>query len=79
VQFLADTLDTRLHQLQSHIRAVALNAKIANILQLPEKSPALNVKSLIFTIENQPVTHSCIWFNSNIVELDIVRIIHGGK
>lgn len=79
VQFLAKTLDTDLHHLQSYIRAVALSAKIADILQLPEKSPALNVKSLIFTIENKPVTHSSIWFNSNIVELDIVRVIHGGK
>ncbi len=79
VQFLANTLDTKLHQLQSHIRAVALSEKIADVLQLSKNSPALSVKSLIFTIDNQPVTHSCIWFNSNIVELDIVRIIHGGK
>lgn len=79
VQFLANTLDAKLHQLQSHIRAVSLNAKIADVLQLPKKSPALNVKSLIFTIDNRPVTHSCIWFNSNIIELEIVRIIHGGK
>jgi len=78
VQFLADTLDTKLNQLQSHIRAVALNETIAGILQLPQNSPALNVKSLIFTVENKPVTHSCIWFNSNIIELDIVRIIRDG-
>ena len=75
VQFLAASLDTRLHQIQSRIRAAVLEPEIASHLELVEGAPILSVRSTIFTVENQPVTFSKIYFNSNIVELNIVRMI----
>lgn len=75
VQFLADSLDTPLHQIQSCIRAAALSSEISQYLELAEGSPILSVRSTIFTVDNQPVNYSKICFNSNIVELNTVRII----
>ncbi|MEA3336663.1 MAG: GntR family transcriptional regulator [Chloroflexota bacterium] len=75
VRFLADSLDTPLHQIQSCIRAAALSSEISQYLELAEGSPILSVRSTIFTVDNQPVTYSKICFNSNIVELNIVRIV----
>ncbi|MBE9525077.1 MAG: GntR family transcriptional regulator [Chloroflexi bacterium] len=75
VHFLATSLDTSLHQIQSSIRAAALNSEISQHLELEEGSPVLSVHSTIFTVDNQPVNYSKVCFNSNIVELNIVRII----
>jgi len=75
VQFLAASLDISLHQIQSRIRAAALSPEISRYLELAEGTPILSVRSTIFTVDNQPVTYSKICFNSNIVELNIVRMI----
>ncbi|MEA3340718.1 MAG: GntR family transcriptional regulator [Chloroflexota bacterium] len=75
VQFLAASLDTPLHQIQSYIRAAALGPEISQYLELAEGSPVLSVRSTIFTVDNQPVNYSKIRFNSNIVELNIVRMV----
>ena len=75
VQFLAASLDTQLHQIQSFIRAALVPSEISQYLKLTEGTPILSVRSTIFTVDNQPVTYSKICFNSNIVELNIVRII----
>lgn len=75
VRFLAGALHTPLHQIQSFIRAAALNSEIAQYLVLAEGSPILNVRSTIFTVDNKPVNYSDICFNSNIVELNIVRML----
>ncbi len=75
VHFLSASLDTPLHQIQSRIRAAALSSKVAQYLELPEGTPILSVRSTIYTIDNQPVNYSKICFNSNIVELNIVRMI----
>ncbi|RLC76750.1 MAG: hypothetical protein DRJ03_14150 [Chloroflexi bacterium] len=75
VHFLAASLDIPLHQIQSCIRAAALGPEISRYLELAEGSPILSVRSTIFTVDNQPVNYSKICFNSNIVELNIVRII----
>ncbi|MBU0511531.1 MAG: GntR family transcriptional regulator [Chloroflexi bacterium] len=76
VQFLAASLDTPLHQIQSCIRAAALSPEISQYLELAAGSPVLSVRSTIYTVDNQPVNYSKICFNSNIVELNIVRTIH---
>ncbi len=75
VQFLAASLSTPLHQIQSCIRAAALSPEISQYLELVEGTPILSVRSTIFTVDNQPINYSKICFNSNIVELNIVRMI----
>ncbi len=77
VQFLHTVLGLPLHQMHTRIRAVALAGEAARILRLPENTPAMHVRSIIYTVTHQPVTHSKIWFNSNIVELDAVRTVRG--
>ncbi len=75
VDLLATALDTRLHQIQSSIRATALPSKISQYLSLATGTPVLSVRSTIYTVENQVVSYSKIYFNSDIVELNIVRTI----
>jgi len=75
VRFLADSIATPLHQIQSRIRAAALDAEISQYLEMPEGTPILSVRSTIYSVDNQPVNYSKLCFNSNIIELHIVRII----
>jgi GntR family transcriptional regulator len=75
VQFLVAAIQPAPHQIQSRIRVGLLAPEISHYLELEEKTPILNVRSTIFTIENQPVVFSKIHFNSDIVELNIVRTI----
>jgi len=75
VRFLADSLDTPLHQIHSRIRAAALSFETSRYLELAEGTPVLSVRSTIFTVDNKPVNFSKVCFNSNIVELNIVRMI----
>lgn len=76
VQFLTDNLQTRLHQIKSSIRAAESPHKISQYLQVEEGMPVLSVRSKIYTIDNKIVNYSKIFFNSNIVELNTVRLIH---
>jgi len=75
VQFLSKYLETPLHQIKSNIRASALTPDMVNALKLPENTPVLNVRSVIYDLDNKPITFSKIYFNSTIVELTTVRII----
>jgi GntR family transcriptional regulator len=75
VQFLSKYLKIPLHQIKSNIHAAAVGPEIVNDLKLPEKSPVLNVYSIIYDLNNKPITFSKIYFNSTIVELTTVRII----
>jgi GntR family transcriptional regulator len=75
VQFLSSSLDTPLHQIQSRIRAAAINPEISQYLELAEGTPILSVRSTIYTVDNQPINYSKICFNSNMVELNIARMI----
>jgi GntR family transcriptional regulator len=75
VQFLSLKIDPPLHQIQSYIQAAAISSEISPYLELPEGTPILSVRSTIFTVDNQPITYSNICFNSNFVELNIVRMI----
>lgn len=75
VRFLAASLETPLHQIQSSIRAAALEPEISQYLELAEGTPILSVRSTIYTVDNRPVMYSKICFNSDIVELNIVRMI----
>ncbi len=75
VQFLSKYLKTPLHQIKSNIRAAAVDSEIVNDLKLQEKNPVLNVHSIIYDLDNKPITFSKIYFNSTIVELTTVRII----
>ena len=79
VQFLASTPHIRLHQIHSRISAAALDGDIAPYLQMTAGEPVLSVRSIIFTVDNQPLTYSKLCFNSNIVEMDIVRMIRTQK
>ncbi len=75
VQFLTSRLETGLQQIQSCIRAAALHPDVARWLELPAGTPILSVQSTIYTVDNRPINYSRISFNSNIVELNIVRMI----
>ena len=75
VHFLAGSLDTPLHQIQSTIRASTIAPEISGYLELAEGSPILSVRSTIYAIDGQAVNYSKISFNSNIVEFNIVRMI----
>jgi GntR family transcriptional regulator len=75
VRFLANSLTTPLHQIQSSIRAALLDSATAQVLDLAEGSPILSVRSTIYSVDNKPVNFSRIYFNSNIVEFNIVRMI----
>ena len=76
VQFLTENLQTRLHQIKSSIRAADVPDQIAQYLQIKAGMPVLSVRSKIYTIDNKIVNYSMIFFNSNIVELNTVRLIH---
>ncbi len=76
IQFLSASFDISLHHIQSHIRASVIDPAFLQYLELPEGTPILSVRSTIFSEENQPIAHSKICFNSSIVELNIVRMIH---
>lgn len=75
VQLLAGSLPTPLHQIQSRIRAAGLNEEISQYFELSAGTPILSVRSTIYTVDNKPVTYSKVIFNSNIVEMNIVRMI----
>ncbi len=75
IQFLTGALETPLHHIQSYIRAAALSQEVAPYLDLKSGTPILSVRSLIFKEDNQPVAYSKLCFNSEIVELNIVRMI----
>ena len=75
VEVLSSIFGTPLHQIQSRIRAAALHAEISECMQLPEDTAVLSIGSTIFAEDNKPVTYSKICFNSNIMELNIVRMI----
>ncbi len=75
VEFLAGALDTRLQQIQSNIRAAALPHEISQYLDKEAGTPVLSVRSTIYTVGNQAVSYSKIYFESDIVELNIVRTI----
>jgi GntR family transcriptional regulator len=79
VQFLASSPHIRLHQIHSCISAAALDGDIAPHLQMTAGEPVLSVRSTIYAVDNQPLTYSKLCFNSNIVELDIVRMIRTQK
>lgn len=75
VNFLSRNLSTPLHQIQSSIRAAALDADVSQYLELPEGKPVLSIRSTIYNLDNKPITYSRIYFNSDIVELTTVRMI----
>ena len=75
VDFLASVLDTRLHQIQSNIRAGSLSSEISRYLESEPGTPILSVRSTIYTIDNQAISYSKICFSSDIVEFNIVRMI----
>ncbi len=75
VRFLSASLETPLHQIQSSIRAAALDPEISHYLELAEGTPILSVRSTIYAVDNRPVMYSKICFNSDIVELNIVRML----
>ena len=75
VKFLSDRMEAQLNYFESKIRASALRSEVAPFLELEAGTPVLSVRSTIFTEENHPVVCSKIKFNSNIVEMNIVRMI----
>jgi len=75
VMFLSTSLNTPLHHIRSQIRAAALNSEFSTYLELDSGTPILYVRSTIFKEDNQPVAFSRIYFNSNIVEMNTVRMI----
>jgi len=75
VEVLSNALQVPLYQIQSYIRAEALPVNISDFLDLPVDTPVLSIRSTIFTEDNQPVNFSRLFFNSDIIELDIIRMI----
>jgi len=75
VEILADALQPPLHQIQSYIRAGSLQPEISQHFDLPVGAPILSVRSTIFDKENRPVTFSKLCFNSDVIELNIIRMI----
>lgn len=75
VHFLSQHLSSRLYQIQTRIRAVALDAGVSPCLALPVGTAVLSVRSTIYNLDNEPITYSRIYFNSDIVELTTLRTI----
>jgi len=75
VQFLAASVHPAPHQIQSRIRVAQPVPEVAQYLLLADKTSVLAVWSTIFSVDNQPITFSRVYFNSDIVELNIVRNI----
>jgi len=75
IQFLAASIHPSPHQIQSLIRVAPLTTEISQYLGLADQTPILMVRSTIFTVDNRPVAFSKVCFNSDIVELNIVRTI----
>jgi len=76
IQFLSTSLNISLHHIQSYIRAVALNPEFSQYLELDSGTPILSVKSITYKeVDDQPIVYSKIVFNSDIVELNIMRMI----
>lgn len=76
LQFISTSLNIQLHHLQSYIRAAALSPEISEYLELKSGAPILSVRSIVSKEDDQPIVYSKICFNSNIIELNIVRMIH---
>lgn len=75
VEVLKTSLHLPIHTIHSSITAAALSHDIAHHLRLVEGQPIISVRSTIYTGQRQPVVYSRIFFNSDIVELDTVRVI----
>lgn len=75
VQMLSESMEPALHQIQSSIRAAALDEEIAPFFQMEPGSPVLSVRSTIYAVDNKPISYSKVIFNSDIVEMNIVRMI----
>lgn len=75
VEVLSRSVHTPLHQIQSNIRAQSLPASLSQYLEMPAGAPILGVRSTIYTLDNQAITYSKLCFNSEIIELNIVRMI----
>jgi GntR family transcriptional regulator len=75
VEVLSIALNPPLHQIQSKIRAGSLASEISQYFDLEEGAPILSVRSIIFDKENRPVTFSRLCFNSDVIELSIIRMI----
>jgi GntR family transcriptional regulator len=75
VMFLSTSFNSPLHHIRSQIRAAALNPEFSQFLNLESGTPILYVRSTIFKEDNQPIAFSRIYFNSNIVEMNTVRMI----
>ena len=75
VEFLSQYLSSRLYQIQTRIRAVALDASVSPYLALPVGTAVLSVRSIIYNLDNEPITYSHIFFNSDILELITLRTI----
>ena len=76
IQFLSSSLNLPLHHIQSRIRAAALNPEISQYLELESGTPILSIRSSIFMTDNQLIAYSKLCFNSNIIQLNIMRMIH---
>jgi GntR family transcriptional regulator len=75
IHFLSSSINLPLHHIQSQIRATALNPDICKYLEMEAGTPILSVRSSIFNRENLPIAYSKLYFNSNIVQLNVIRII----
>jgi GntR family transcriptional regulator len=75
VHFLSQHLSSRLYQIHTRIRAVALEAPVSEYMALPDGTAVLSVRSTIYNLDNDPITFSRIFFNSDIVELTTLRTI----
>jgi GntR family transcriptional regulator len=75
IKFLTTSLNISLHHIQSKIRAAGLNTELSKFLELKSGTPILSVRSIIYKEDNQPVVFSHIFYNSNFVELNTIRMI----
>ena len=59
----------------SRFVAVATDIELAGYLSLLKNQPIIKVLSTMTTLDKQAIGYSIVYFNPNIVELDITRII----
>lgn len=74
LEFVTDSLNLPERLFASRIGAVLVDDDISTNLSVPTGKPVVNVRSLVTTMDGQPVTYSVVYFNPDSIEFELRRI-----
>jgi GntR family transcriptional regulator len=79
IEFFTSILGADLGHMQVKYSAISIDTNIASHLQLPEGLPVISSQSIMYTFDNIPISYGFSYYNPNIFQLDVVRIIHAKR